>query len=46
MLFETFKHHQSDFQKIIINRKKKLAMRKVDEEDFTTVFTLIAIDSF
>ena len=33
------------FSKIIIDRKKKLAMRKVDEEDFTTVFALITIAS-
>ena len=28
------------FSKIIIDRKKKFGIRKVDEEDFTTVFAL------
>ena len=31
------------FCKVIIDRKKKLAMRKVHKEDFTTVLALIAI---
>ena len=33
------------FNEIIIDRKKKLAMHKVDEEDFTTIFAPIAITS-
>ena len=33
------------FIKVIIDRKKKLAVRKLDEEDFTTIFALIAITS-
>ena len=42
MLFEAFKHNQVE---IIIDRKKKLPVCKVDKEDFITVFTPIAITS-
>ena len=31
------------FSEVIINRKKKLAMRKIHKENFTTVLALIAI---
>ena len=44
MLLETFKHNQG-FSEIIIDRKKKFSVRKVDKENSTTVFAPIAITS-